>query len=127
VLERHGGKVLGSTRGELQHWEVDLDKQTARIVKTGYRQLESMAHRLSIKELAEEIAERILSGGQDDRVKRLDDGSVKVLVSKIFPTGSGFQRTVSGRRKHLIQYVSKRLSQEGWEETVSNVFKPSAK
>jgi hypothetical protein len=76
--------------------------------------------------LAEEIAERILSGGQDDRVKRLDDGSVKVLVSKIFPGGSGFQRTISGRRKRLIQYVAERLSQEGWEETVSYGFKPPA-
>jgi hypothetical protein len=33
----------------------------------------------------------------DERIKRFDDGSVKVLVSKIFPICSGFQRTVSGQ------------------------------
>jgi hypothetical protein len=55
VLERHGGMVMGSTRGELQHWEVDLDKRTTFIVKTSLRQLEKMARRISVKELAEEI------------------------------------------------------------------------
>jgi hypothetical protein len=127
VVERHGGTVLGSTRGQLQHWEVDFDKHTARIVKTRYRQLESMAPRLSVKALAEEIADRILNGEVDDRIERLEDGSVKVLISKIFPSGSAFQRTVSGRRKRLIQYVAERLSQEGWVETVSYGFKPPAK
>ena len=117
----------GVDSGELQHWEVDVDKRTAQIVKTGHRQLDSMAPRVSVKELAEEIAERILSGEDDERIKRLEDGSVKVLVSEIFPTGSGFRWTVSGRRKRLVQYVAERLSQERWIETVSNVFKPQSK
>ena len=118
---------MGSTRGELQHWKVDLDKQTARIVKTGYRQLEKMAPRLSVKELAEEIAERILSGEDDERIKRLDDGSVKLLVSKIVPIGSAFQRTVSGRTKAARQVRGREVSQVGWVETGSYVFNPPAK
>jgi hypothetical protein len=126
VLERHGGRVMGSTRAELQHWEVDLETRTVRIGKTGHRQLESMAPRVSIKQLAEQVAERILSGEIDERIKRLDDGSVKVLVSKLFPPGSGFQRTVSGRRKRLIRYVAETLAPAGWVETVTNVFKPPA-
>jgi hypothetical protein len=91
--------------------------------KTRLRQLEKMAPRISVKELAEEIADRILSGEDDQRIKRLEDGSVKVLVSKIIPIGSGFQRTVSGRRKRLIQYLGESLSHHGWLETASNVFK----
>jgi hypothetical protein len=117
VVERHGVKVMGSTRGELQHWEIDLDARTADIVKTSHRQLEKTAPRISLKDLAEEIAERILSGEEDDRIKCLEDGSVKVLVSKIFPAGSGFQRTVSGRRKRLVQYVAAKLAQKGWAES----------
>lgn len=77
----------------------------------------------SAKEVAEEIAERILNGEDDERIKRLVDGSVKVLVSKMFPTGSGFHRTVSGRRKRLVQYVAERLFQEGWVESIGKVFK----
>lgn len=33
VIARHGGMVLGSTRAELQHWAVDLNKMTAEITK----------------------------------------------------------------------------------------------
>ena len=28
VIERHGGTVMGSTRAELQHWEVNIDNTT---------------------------------------------------------------------------------------------------
>lgn len=124
VVERHGGTVLGSTRAELQHWEIDVAERTARLVKVGHRQLESMAARTDVKELAAEIALRIVSGQDDDRIKWFEDRSVKIFVTKIFTTGSGFQRTVSGRRKRLIQYVAETLSKAGWKETTANVFKP---
>jgi hypothetical protein len=35
TIERHGGTVRGSTRAELQHWEVNADQQTAAIEKRG--------------------------------------------------------------------------------------------
>jgi len=127
VVERHGGTVMGSTRAELQHWEIDVVERTARLVKVGHRQLKSMSARTEIKELAAEIALRIVSGEDDDRIKRFEDRSVKILVTKIFPTGSGFQRTVSGRRKRLLQYVAETLSKAGWVETGNNLFKPPHK
>ena len=81
---------MWSTRGELQHWEVDLDKRTDYIVKTRHRQLETMAPRSWSRNWPGEIAERILSGEDDERIKRLEDGSVKLLVSKISRLGLGF-------------------------------------
>ena len=122
VIERHGGTVNGSTRGELQHWEVDLDNWTARITKTGHRQLKPMAARHSIKQIAEEIAARILNGEEDHRLQRFDDGTVRVLASAIFPMGSGFRRTVEGRRKQLVQYVEQRLVENGWMSKGGNRF-----
>lgn len=124
VVERHGGTVMGSTRAELQHWEIDVAERTARLVKVGHRQLESMAARTDVKELAAEIALRIVSGEDDDRIKWFEDRSVKILVTKIFPTGSGFQRTVSGRRRRLGQYIAEAISEFGWTETTTHVFKP---
>ena len=124
VIERHGGTVCRSTRAELQHWEVDVENWTARIVKTGQRQLTKMAPRVSVKQIAEEIASRILSGEADDRLQRLDDGTVKVLVSRIFPDGSGFKRTVSGRRKRLLEEVAERLVEHRWVEASGGRFVP---
>jgi hypothetical protein len=54
-----------NTDAELQHWEVDLDARTARIVKSGHRQLKKKAARLSIKTLADEIAQKILDCSED--------------------------------------------------------------
>lgn len=123
VIERHGGTVNGSTRAELQHWEVNLDDQTACIVKEGHRQLQTMAPRVSVKAVAEEIATLIVSGRDDERILRLDDGSVKVRASRVFPDGSGYKRTVEGRRKRLLECVRDRLVERGWIAVAGNAFR----
>jgi hypothetical protein len=90
VIERHGGTVLGSSRAELQHWEVNLDEMTAEIVKIGHRQLVPMANRISIKPLAEEIANVIQTGIRDDRVTA-KDGVIAIKTSTLFPNGSNYK------------------------------------
>ena len=123
TIERHGGTVNGSTRAELQHWELNLDYQTASIVKEGHRQLEPMAPRVSVKAIAEEIAGLILSGSEDERILRLDDGSVKVRASRVFADGSGFKQTVAGRRKRLVECVRDQLVEHGWVSVTGNAFR----
>ena len=123
TIERHGGTVKGSTRAELQHWEINLNKRTARIVKEGHRQLEPMAPRVSVKAIAEEIAGLVLSGKKDARIRRQDDGSVKIVLSKIFPSGSGFNRTVKSRRERLVEYVADQLAENDWTVLEKDVFR----
>jgi len=123
TIERHGGTVNGSTRAELQHWELNLDDQTASIVKEGHRQLQTMAPRISVKAIAEEIAGLILSGSEDERILRLDDGSVKVRASKVFGDSSGYKQTVEGRRKRLVECVRDRLVEHGWVSVTGNAFR----
>ena len=122
VIERHGGTVCGSTRAELQHWEVDLNNRSARVVKTGHWQLVAMAPRISIKGIADEIVKAILSGRDDDRVQRLDDDELKVVASRIFPDRSGFKRTLLGRRKKLLEYLHEKLRVHGWRRSGANGF-----
>lgn len=124
VVERHGGTVCGSSRAELQHWEVNLNDKTAQITKSGHRQLEPMAPRISIKGLAEDIAQAILNDADDARFDRDEhDGSVVVNVSMLFPTGSGFKRTVEGRRKRLCGYIEELLTDHGWRKIRWNRFR----
>jgi hypothetical protein len=123
TIERHGGKVNGSTRAELQQWEINLDNRTACIVKEGHRQLQTMAPRVSVKAIAEEVVSLILNGRDDDRILRLDNGSVKVRASKVFAEGSGFKRTVEGRRKRLVECVRDQLVERGWIAVAGNVFR----
>lgn len=125
AIERHGGTVCGSTRAELQFWELDIERRTARIAKTRYRQLAPMAQRLSMRPLAEEIAALIASRQDDPRLRWLDESSVRVLASKVVPVDSGYKRTVESRRKRFVEFLAELLRPLGWERTYGGVFRRS--
>jgi hypothetical protein len=125
VVERHGGTVLGSSRGELQHWAIDLDQKTASCERTGHRQLYQMATRVEVQPIADEIAGKILAGETDHRLRWLPDERVRVEMGTIFPRGSGFQQTVEGRRRRLREKLIESLSPRGWVHLGRNTFRLS--
>ncbi|HVX13053.1 MAG TPA: hypothetical protein VHC22_17855 [Pirellulales bacterium] len=110
TIERHGGTVLGSTRADLQHWQIDIERKTASLVRSGRRQLRPMAARTDIKAVATEIVRNVLAKIDDERVKVLPDGNVKVMGAVVFPAGSGYKQTIQGRRKKLAEYVKRGLA-----------------
>lgn len=115
-IERHGGLVQGSSRAELQNWRVDLEKGTATLVRTGYRQLYRMAPRLDVKPIAREISELILSNKKDERLKWYDDGRVRVEIGKVIPDWAAKQ-TTTGRRKRFRTELNRLLDRHGWAPT----------
>ena len=102
VIERHGRTCLGSARADLHRWTVNLALNTATCEKVGERQIRRMAPRLSVHPLVEEVASRIVQGQDDERIVWQAQGKVRVALSTIFPAGSGFKRTIEGRRKRFI-------------------------
>src|SRR5208283_4498792 len=114
VVERHGGTVLGSTRADIHRWTVDLEHQTATCERTGQRQLSSMAKRVDVGYIADEIARKITNGEADDRLRWLGDGRVRVELGRIFPERSGYKQTVQGRRRRLREALIERLTTKGW-------------
>ena len=121
-VERHGGTVLGSTRGEMQHWTVDLDRKTATVNQIRHRQLSPMASRVDVKPIADEITGLVLGGVIDDRLCWLGDGRVRIEMSKIFPELSGYKQTVQGRRRRLSEGLieaSPRKAGFIWAKTTS--------
>ena len=101
VIERHGGTVLGSSRGELQYWEVDTERGCAGIVRTGHRQLTPSQPRWHAKPAAAEVAALIRRGAKDERLDWRSENEVRVKVGAIVP--GGVQQTVEGRRKRFWQ------------------------
>ena len=123
VIERHGGLMVGSTRAELQHWEVNLNDRTACIGKEGHRQEKPMARPVPVKAIAAEIAGLVIDGKVDERIRRDDDGTVKVVLSKCLPSG-GFQWTLQSQRKRLVEYLNEQLAEHGWVPAGRNAFRP---
>jgi hypothetical protein len=121
-IERHGGTVCGSTRAELQHWEVNVETMTAEIKNTGRRQLEPMAQGVDVNAIKAEIVRKILAGEEDPRLRWIEPGVVHVVLSRIFPDRSGYKRTVEGRRERLRDGLRAALGLHRWVHQGRNVF-----
>jgi hypothetical protein len=123
-IDRHGGTVLGSTRAEMQHWEINIDQQTAVIVKHGHRQLKPMAQRIELKPLVEQVLAAIRSGSENELVSKEDDGTIFLNTTRIFPSGSAVRMTLEGRRKRFREAVARELLKEGWQRLGKDSFRP---
>jgi hypothetical protein len=124
TIERHGGTVMGSTRAELRHWKLNVEEETAVIVKFGHRQLKPMAQRISIKPLVESILAAIASGSGNELVEKHEDGTFSLNTTLIFPKGSAVKMTLEGRRKRLREAVASVLLKEGWKRLGNDIFQP---
>lgn len=81
-----------------------------------------MAPRLSIQPLAEEIAAKIIEGQRDDRIDWRGVGRVRVILSAIFPSDSGYKQTIEGRHKRFTQAIIPLLEASGWRHVGRCVF-----
>lgn len=114
TLERHGGTVNGSTRGELHHWKVDLAQGTAQIVRRNHRQLSPTAKKLDVKALAREVAAMIVAGAKSEKLDWKTEGTVVLNMAAIIPVG--VKSTTDARRKKFHRALVDELRQEGWGE-----------
>jgi hypothetical protein len=122
-IERHGAIGVGSTRAELQHWRVDLDRKTARCERSrSYRQAVPRAGGVRIGPIARDLADSIVARRADQRLKWQGDETARVLMAKIFPYDSGYMQTVTGRRKRLRVALAELLAGEGWHEVRRGVY-----
>jgi hypothetical protein len=121
-IERHGGTVLGSSRAEVQEWTVDLEQRTKVLKLAGRRQVRTMQCRFDEQPLAQELADAILAGRTDERLKWDGDNHVRLLIGKVLPEGSAVKETLGGRRKRLREAVAALLGAAEWKMVKSNVF-----
>ena len=125
-IERHGGTVMGSTRAELQHWHVDVEKLTATLVKSGQRQVRPRAKPYPMKALVAEIIEAIRNSQEDHRLAWKGADKVKLKTCEIFPKGSAYRMTLAARRKCFRSSVALVLVSEGWERRGYDLFEREA-
>jgi hypothetical protein len=106
---------MGSTRGALHCWTIDLDKWTADCdAHYSYRQIHERDAPLRIRPLVDEIAQLILDGKDDKRLKWFGGrAQVRVLVRE-FISGR-FAQTREGRRKKLRLGLNAALEPRGWQ------------
>ncbi|MDA2920910.1 hypothetical protein MYX76_15700 [Desulfobacterota bacterium AH_259_B03_O07] len=125
-IERHGGTVHGSTRADVQQWEINVKEMKAHVNRIGHRQIIPMQPRLDVSPIAEEIVKLIIDRKEDGRLKWNKDGNVRILISEIIPKGLTVQQTLAGRRKRFRSAVDERLTESGWKKISHNRYSPPA-
>jgi hypothetical protein len=112
-IERHGGTVNGSTRAEIQTWEVHLEAGTARFANSGFRQLHPMAKPVKTAPIADSLVDSVVNRREDRRIQwTLDRRRFRVLTSAIWPSSPN--RTLQGRSRRLRQDMEARLLPLGY-------------
>ncbi len=114
VIERHGGTVMGSSRAEIQTWELNIEQETINMRVRGYRQLSPRQAAIKVQPIADELAELIKNGHHDERLHWSTDERVRILSGKLFPANSAQKQTLEGRRKRLAMAMEERLTPFGW-------------
>lgn len=116
TVERHGRTALGSTRADLQRWDVDLDRGVAECQVIGYRQVYPREAPVDVKPVADEMVRLIIGGSRDDRLQWSAGGRVRVLTGRIFPASFEVpKQTLEGRRKRFVKAMEERLAPRGWQ------------
>lgn len=118
-IERHGGTAMGSTRAEMQYWVINMDNLELDCRENGHRQLYRRQPKVNVDSIADELALFIVNRRSHKWLKWSAAGRVSVMSGEVFPDGSGFKETVSGRRKRLIMALEKRLNPVGWSRSGS--------
>lgn len=114
-IERHGGAVLGSSRGEIQEWALDLDTLTAQVSNVSHRQLVPRRKRLDINSIAVRVAATIQEGADELWLEWSGDRSeVRVLSSHFINPDRASKDTLDGRRKRLKRALCDELAKIGW-------------
>lgn len=125
-IERHGGTVHGSTRGEVYTWEVDVEHATATIIKKTHRQLYKADKRLDVGPMAKELADCIIGKQPHPHLQWNENkSSCKLLIGNAIPKTN--KQTTAGRRDRLRYALNALLLPQGLEVTKRNVVQIAEK
>ena len=113
-IERHGRTAQGSSRAELQHWQLDTAACVATFNGDSYRQKRPKNPILDIESIAREIAPLILELREDDRLTMTRNGKVKILWARILGRQSVPKETLEGWRKRLRKAVLRLIEPQDW-------------
>jgi hypothetical protein len=124
IVERHGGTVLGSTRAELQSWEINLETLTALYGTGRYRRVGPINPPMNVKPIVEEIGALILEHAEDHRLQWRPDGTVAIKIGEIVPSANAPKQTVAGRRRRFRNELDRTIANAGGERVRANVYRP---
>jgi hypothetical protein len=130
TIERHGGYLVGGSRAELQHWDVNLETGIASFEERGYRQLNALSPRLKVEPIVDSVIEAVQARKTlpGDALVWVTDDQVRIKQAVLIPDDASKQ-TMSGRRKRFRSAMQSAMATIGWDiisERLALKFKKKA-
>jgi len=122
-IVRHGAAVIGgSTRGEVQTWQVDIKSLKVQHFQSSYRQLEKNDARWNHKAIVQKMVDCIVADAVDQftpagAISWAGSDEVTIVPSRVVPQ-LGPSPTVSGRRERFREELIAGMKDAGWDLTV---------
>jgi hypothetical protein len=117
-IERHGGMVKGSSRGEMQQWTLDLDTCSAHVAPVGFRQRTPLRNKLDTAGIATRIVTLVNTRAEDPLLEwSKDKSSVLIRLTQAVDPDMAPKQTLEGRRRRLREALTPLLAEIDWQPT----------
>lgn len=122
-IERHGSMNLGSTRANMQKWEVNINQGEVELISSNeYREKIPRERPVYVKPIAEEIANAVIQRKNHPNLEWKSHNCVKVLIGHLLPQKGSFKTTVESRRKRFRQKLGEMLTPYNWIEEIPHWY-----
>jgi hypothetical protein len=119
-VERHGAAALGSTFGEIQGWEINVESGDVRPSIIGRRQIAPRAPSLDVGLIASRVSEAVQAGPNlplPESLKETVEWKAPdelVVRQALLVPARGPKQTIASRRLRFRKALVKQLKSQGW-------------
>jgi len=125
TIERYRVTLLGSATSERHRWEVNVVTKEAFCNKTGSGRTNPNQPPINVEPIVEEVVRLIKNHQKTEWLKWQDDGSVHVVMGKVFPVSTNLNKHLSRQRERFRAKVAESLTTAGWMKIKTNHYAPS--
>jgi len=125
TIQRYRVTLLGSATSERQRWEVNVVTKEALCYKAGSERANPSQPPPNVEPIVEEDVRLIKNHQKTEWLKWQNDGSVHVVMGKVFPVSTNLNKHLSRQRERVRAKVDESLTTAGWRKIKTNHYAPS--
>ncbi len=125
TIERYRVTLLGSAQTERHRWEVNVGTKEAICYNPGFRRIQPRQPPRNVAPIVKEVVRLIRSHQETEWLKWNKDGSVRVVIGKVFPVFPNLNKHLIWQRERFRTKVEESLTTAGWMKIKTNHYAPS--
>ncbi len=125
TIERYRVTLLGSAQTERHRWEVNVGTKEAICYNPGFRRIQPRQPAHNADPIVKEVVRLIRNHQETEWLKWNKDGSVRVVIGKVFPVFTNLNKHLIWQRDRFRAKVDERLTTAGWIKIANNHYAPT--